>query len=134
MARVTVEKCKGMVRDNFELVVLAAVRAKDINSGAPLTLERENDKDPVMALREIEAGYIKIDALKERLVVMLQKGSAIEKQQEEIKVNLEEEEDFSDDFAFDEEGGQFEISDEDFSAEDSFAGEGDFGDNQEEEE
>jgi DNA-directed RNA polymerase subunit omega len=133
MARVTVEKCKGMVRDNFELVVLAAVRAKDINSGAPVTLERENDKDSVMALREIEAGYIKIDALKERLVVMLQKGSAIEKQQEEIKVNLEEEDDFSDDFAFDVEEGQFEISDGDFSSEDALSGDEDFGDNHEEE-
>ena len=131
MARVTVEKCKGMVRDNFELVVLAAVRAKDINSGAPVTLERENDKDSVMALREIEAGYIKIDSLKERLIVMLQKGSAIEKHQEEVKINLEEEEDFSDEFAFDMEEGQYEVSAENFS--DEISVEEDFGDNQEEE-
>ena len=131
MARVTVEKCKGMVRDNFELVVLAAVRAKDINSGAPITLERENDKDSVMALREIEAGYVKIESLKERLITMLQKGSTIEKQQEEIKVNLEEEEDFSEDFTFGAEDGQFEILEENFSEE--VAGDEDFGDNHEDE-
>ena len=124
MARVTIEKLKGML-SSFELVVLASVRAKDIHSGAPLTIERDDDKDSVIALREIEAGYVKIDSLKDRLITMLQKGSLIEQQAEEKKVNTDEEEEL-DDLVFDvneaglevadnalEEAGGFE--DEDFS-------------------
>ena len=53
MARVTVEDCVGMVPNRFELVLLAAQRARDIRSGAELTVERDNDKNAVVALREI---------------------------------------------------------------------------------
>ena len=110
MARVTIEKLKGML-SSFELVVLASVRAKDIHSGAPLTLERDNDKDSVIALREIEAGYIKIDSLKERLITMLQKGSLIEQQAEEKKVNIEEDEVDVEDLVFDANEAGMEIAD-----------------------
>ena len=53
MARVTVEDCVLKVPNRFDLVMLAAQRARDISAGAPLTLDRDNDKNPVVALREI---------------------------------------------------------------------------------
>jgi len=55
MARVTVEDCVLKVPNRFELVLLAAQRAREITSGAPLTLDRDDDKNPVVALREIVA-------------------------------------------------------------------------------
>jgi DNA-directed RNA polymerase subunit omega len=63
MARVTVEDCIEIVPDRFELVALAAQRAKQIASGAPLTLDRDNDKDAVVALREIAEKTVDIDVL-----------------------------------------------------------------------
>ena len=53
MARVTVEDCVDKVPNRFELVMLAAHRAREISSGAPLTIDRDNDKNPVVSLREI---------------------------------------------------------------------------------
>ncbi|MBI4724765.1 MAG: DNA-directed RNA polymerase subunit omega, partial [Rhodomicrobium sp.] len=53
MARVTVEDCVDKVSNRFELVLLAAHRARAVSSGAPITIERDNDKNPVVALREI---------------------------------------------------------------------------------
>jgi DNA-directed RNA polymerase subunit omega len=53
MARVTVEDCVVKVPNRFELVLLAAQRAREVTSGAPLTLDRDDDKNPVVALREI---------------------------------------------------------------------------------
>ncbi|KJV08370.1 DNA-directed RNA polymerase subunit omega, partial [Elstera litoralis] len=53
MARVTVEDCVQRVPNRFELVMLAAQRARDIASGMPISIERDNDKNPVIALREI---------------------------------------------------------------------------------
>ena len=53
MARVTVEDCVDKVPNRFELVMLASQRARDVASGAPVTLDRDNDKNPVVALREI---------------------------------------------------------------------------------
>lgn len=78
MARVTVEKCKGKTDSNYELVVLAAHRAKDINAGAYVSVERDNDKDPVIALREIEAGYVKIDLLRESFITSLRTSAIID--------------------------------------------------------
>ena len=125
MARVTVEKCRGIVRDNFELVVLAATRAKDINSGAHVALERGKDKDSVLALREIESGCISIEVLKERCIAMLQRGSVIESQQEESVIAASEE-DLNDDFIFDlDEETELSFSD----VEDDISEEMDFGDN-----
>ncbi len=68
MARVTVEDCVEKVPNRFELVMLAAQRARKIGSGAPLTVERDNDKNPVIALREIAEDTVQVEDLKEELV------------------------------------------------------------------
>ena len=68
MARVTVEDCIENIPNRFELVVLAAQRAKQISSGSPLTLDRDNDKDSVVALREIADKTIETEALKEDII------------------------------------------------------------------
>lgn len=68
MARVTVEDCVEKVPNRFELVMLAAQRARKIGSGAALTIERDNDKNPVVALREIAENTVQVEDLKEELV------------------------------------------------------------------
>lgn len=68
MARVTVEDCILKVPDLFELIVLAAQRSRDIGSGAPLTVERDNDKTPVVSLREIAGGTVSLDKLRESVL------------------------------------------------------------------
>ena len=68
MARVTVEDCVDKVPNRFDLVVLAAHRAREISSGGDLTLDRDNDKNPVVALREIAEETQCVDNLRERLV------------------------------------------------------------------
>jgi DNA-directed RNA polymerase subunit omega len=73
MARVTVEDCIDKVENRFELVLLAAHRARLISSGAPLTIDRDRDKNPVVALREIADETIAPDDLKEQLIHSLQK-------------------------------------------------------------
>jgi DNA-directed RNA polymerase subunit omega len=73
MARVTVEDCVDKVENRFELVLLASHRARMISSGAPLTIDRDNDKNPVVALREIADQTIAPEDLKEDLIHSLQK-------------------------------------------------------------
>lgn len=73
MARVTVEDCIDKVPNRFELVLLAAHRARNISSGAPITVDRDNDKNPVVALREVADESISSDDLKEDLIHSLQK-------------------------------------------------------------
>ena len=73
MARVTVEDCIDKVENRFELVLLAGHRARMISSGSPLTVDRDNDKNPVVALREIAASTISPEDLKEDLIHTLQK-------------------------------------------------------------
>lgn len=68
MARVTVEDCVEIVPNRFDLVVVAAQRAKQIASGAPLTLDRDNDKDAVVALREIAEKSVDTDTLREETI------------------------------------------------------------------
>jgi DNA-directed RNA polymerase subunit omega len=68
MARVTVEDCVDKVPNRFELVMLAAHRAREIASGAPLTVGRDNDKNPVVALREIAEETQQADDLRERMI------------------------------------------------------------------
>ncbi|MDR9484859.1 MULTISPECIES: DNA-directed RNA polymerase subunit omega [Sediminimonas] len=68
MARVTVEDCVDKVPNRFELVMLAAHRAREISAGAPLTLDRDKDKNPVVALREIAEEGQSADELRERLI------------------------------------------------------------------
>ncbi|ACL55083.1 DNA-directed RNA polymerase subunit omega [Methylobacterium nodulans] len=73
MARVTVEDCIDKVENRFELVLLAGHRARLLSSGAPLTVDRDRDKNPVVALREIADQTITPDDLKEQLIHSLQK-------------------------------------------------------------
>jgi DNA-directed RNA polymerase subunit omega len=73
MARVTVEDCIDKVENRFDLVLLASHRARLVSSGAPITIERDNDKNPVVALREIAEETISPDDLREELVHSLQK-------------------------------------------------------------
>ena len=73
MARVTVEDCVLKVPNRFELVLLAAQRAREITSGAPLSLDRDDDKNPVVALREIADETVALDHLKDSLVRGMQK-------------------------------------------------------------
>lgn len=73
MARVTVEDCIEKVDNRFELVLLAGHRARMISSGSPLTIDRDRDKNPVVALREIADGRISPEDLKEDLIHSLQK-------------------------------------------------------------
>jgi DNA-directed RNA polymerase subunit omega len=73
MARVTVEDCIDKVENRFELVLLAAHRARMISSGAQITVERDNDKNPIVALREVADRAISPGDLKEDLIHSLQK-------------------------------------------------------------
>ena len=73
MARVTVEDCIDKVENRFELVLLAGHRARLISQGAPITVERDNDKNPVVALREIADETLSPGDLKEDLIHSLQK-------------------------------------------------------------
>ncbi|SHL62899.1 DNA-directed RNA polymerase subunit omega [Roseovarius marisflavi] len=82
MARVTTEDCVDKVPNRFDLVMLAAHRAREIAAGAPLTVDRDNDKNPVVALREIAEETQSADDLRERL---------IESNQSQIEVDEPEE-------------------------------------------
>ena len=73
MARVTVEDCIDKVDNRFDLVLLASHRARMISSGGPITIDRDNDKNPVVALREIADQTISPEDLKEDLIHSLQK-------------------------------------------------------------
>jgi len=86
MARVTVEDCVDKVPNRFELVMLAAHRAREISSGAPITVSRDNDKNPVVSLREIAEETQQADDLRERM---------IESNQSQIEVDEPEEDSMS---------------------------------------
>lgn len=83
MARVTVEDCVIKVPNRFELVLVAAQRARDIASGAKLTVERDNDKNPVVALREIADDTVPLDTLHNSLVSGLQKHVEVDEPEED---------------------------------------------------
>ena len=83
MARVTVEDCVDKVPNRFELVMLAAHRAREIASGAGLTVDRDNDKNPVVALREIADEKLKPEDLKEDLIHSLQKHVEVDEPEAE---------------------------------------------------
>lgn len=84
MARVTVEDCVLQVPNRFDLVMKAAQRARDISAGAPLTLERDNDKNPVVALREIADQTVDLQVLGDAIVTGLQKQSEQDEPEEDI--------------------------------------------------
>jgi DNA-directed RNA polymerase subunit omega len=73
MARVTVEDCIDKLPNRFELVLLSAHRARTLSQGAPLTVDRDNDKNPVVALREIAEETIVTDDLREEYIHAMQK-------------------------------------------------------------
>jgi DNA-directed RNA polymerase subunit omega len=68
MARVTVEDCIEKVPNRFQLILLAAQRSREIAAGSSVTVERDNDKNPIVALREIADGTVNVDNLKTSLV------------------------------------------------------------------
>ena len=78
MARVTVEDCVTRVPNRFELVLLATQRSRQLSGGAELTVERENDRNPVIALREIADETVVVDDLRQSLITSLQKRVEIE--------------------------------------------------------
>ena len=84
MARVTVEDCVLKVPNRFDLVMLAAQRARDISSGAQLTLERDKDKNPVIALREIADETVDLTELADALVKGHQRQIEFDEPEEEM--------------------------------------------------
>ena len=83
MARVTVEDCVDKVPNRFELVMLAAHRAREIAAGAPITVDRDNDKNPVVALREIADETQSADDLRERLIESYQTQIEVDEPEED---------------------------------------------------
>jgi DNA-directed RNA polymerase subunit omega len=89
MARVTVEDCVLKVPNRFELVLVAAQRAREITAGAPLTLDRDDDKNPVVALREIADETVGLDHLRGSVVRGMQKHVEIDEPEETHELELE---------------------------------------------
>lgn len=92
MARVTVEDCVDKLPNRFELVMVAAQRARKIGSGAALTIDRDNDKNPVISLREIAEQTISLDDLKEDLIRNYQRVVANDEDEASIDLMQGEEE------------------------------------------
>ena len=112
MARVTVEDCIDKIPNRYDLVLIAAQRARDIAAGAHLCVDRDNDKNSVVALREIAENRVSIEDLQRSLVMGLQKYVETEEpQEEEVEIVSAERElaDLTETFSSD------MISDEDLS-------------------
>ena len=88
MARITVEDCVERVPSRFELVMVAAQRARDISAGASLTIDRDNDKNPVVALREVADQSIDLEYLRYELIHGLRRHIEVE---DEVADTLEQE-------------------------------------------
>ncbi|HLP68900.1 MAG TPA: DNA-directed RNA polymerase subunit omega [Rhizobium sp.] len=108
MARVTVEDCIDKVENRFELVLLASHRARQISQGSQITVDRDNDKNPVVALREIADETLSPGDLKEDLIHSLQKHVEIDEPEQDAGALLsaaatrgEEEEDLPETVTFD---------------------------------
>lgn len=91
MARVTVEDCIRRVPNRFDLVLYAGQRAREIAAGSPLNIERDNDKNPVVALREIAEGAVSLAELERSLIENLQKNIVTDEPEEEYLELLAEE-------------------------------------------
>lgn len=83
MARVTVEDCVLKVTNRFDLVLLAAQRSREVSAGSPLTVDRDNDKNPVVALREIAEDKVQVDDLDAALIQSLQRHVEIDEPEED---------------------------------------------------
>ena len=88
MARVTVEDCVDKVPNRFELVMLAAHRARELASGSPLTVGRDNDKNPVVALREIAEETQQAEDLRERMIAAHQTQIEVDEPEEDAMALL----------------------------------------------
>ncbi len=88
MARVTVEDCVLKIPNRFELVVLAGQRSRTISAGAPLSVDRDNDKNPVVALREIADETIGLEELKDHVIRSMQKHVEIDEPEEEDPIEM----------------------------------------------
>ena len=88
MARVTVEDCVDKVSNRFELVMLAAQRSREVSAGSELTVEHDNDKNPVLALREIADETIKVEHLQDGLVRSLQKFVEVDEPEDDDALEL----------------------------------------------
>ena len=88
MARVTVEDCVDKVPNRFELVMLASHRAREISSGASLTIDRDNDKNPVVALREIAEETQQAEDLRERMIESHQTQIEVDEPEEDAMALL----------------------------------------------
>lgn len=86
MARVTVEDCVVRVPNRFELVLVAGQRAREITAGAPLTVDRDDDKNPVVALREIADDTVPLERLQDSLIRGMQKHVEIDEPEEAIEL------------------------------------------------
>ena len=84
MARVTVEDCVDKIPNRFDLVMMAAQRAREISAGAQIAVERDNDKNPVVALREIADSVIDLPRLNQALITGLQKQAEAEEPEEDM--------------------------------------------------
>jgi DNA-directed RNA polymerase subunit omega len=84
MARVTVEDCILKIPNRFELVLLASQRAREIGSGAAMLVDRDNDKNPVVSLREIADTELSLDGLRESLIKNHQKVIEVEEDEEDV--------------------------------------------------
>jgi DNA-directed RNA polymerase subunit omega len=85
MARVTVEDCVDKVENRFELVLLAGHRSRMISNGSPLTIDRDNDKNPIVALREIADKTISPEDLNEDLIHSMQKFVEVDEPEPELE-------------------------------------------------
>jgi len=83
MARVTVEDCVIKIPNRFDLVMIAAQRAREVSAGAALTIDRDNDKNPVVALREIADETVSTEELQESLVESMQKHIEVDEPEED---------------------------------------------------
>ncbi|HVY13268.1 MAG TPA: DNA-directed RNA polymerase subunit omega [Alphaproteobacteria bacterium] len=91
MARVTVEDCIELIPNRFDLVMVAAQRAREISSGAALQVERDRDKNPVVALREIADEKLEVPQLQEALIKGYQRRVESDTSEEELKELMAEE-------------------------------------------
>lgn len=95
MARVTVEDCVLKVPNRFELVMVAAQRARRIGTGAALTVDRDNDKNPVVSLREIAENTVEVDALKEDLITSHQRVFPMDDDKDDVIEDMQGEEEWN---------------------------------------
>ena len=83
MARVTVEDCVTKISNRFDLVLVSAQRARQLSSGTPPLLERDNDKNPVVALREIAEGLVSPEEMRESLIYSMQLHVEVDETEED---------------------------------------------------